>query len=173
MSNLRSELSLESTLKGMDGGAIHEAGLLSGAVGPKSCRGAVGPNSSQFLCPTRWPVFDPKVLQLWTQVAVRGELGPDREFVKWDEPTWEKKRQELAAAKPPDPDFPFPGYVATDKLHWLRAEYEAADEKDKLRWATELLQRAEKNGDTNEAVRWRAEVARRTHELAPPPREAK
>lgn len=81
----------------------------------------------------------PALLQLWAQVAVRGELGQEGEFVKWDEASWEKKRQELAAAKPPYPDFPFPGYVATDKLHWLRAEYVAADEKDKLRRATELL----------------------------------
>ena len=26
----------------------------------------------------------------------------------------------------PHPDFPFPGYVATDRLHWLRAEFTAA-----------------------------------------------
>ena len=58
-------------------------------------------------------------------------------------------------------------------MHWLRAEYKAADEKDKLRRANELLQRAEQNGDKNEAVRWRAEVARRTKELAPMPREKK
>ena len=78
-----------------------------------------------------------------------------------------------AAAKPPYTDFPFPDYVATDKLHWLRAESEAADEKDKLRRANKLLQRAEQNGDKNEAVRWRSEVAKRTKELAPPPREKK
>lgn len=123
------------------------------------------------LVPTTRLALPPALLQLWAQVAVRGELGIDGEFVKWNEATWEKKRQELAAAKPPYPDFPFPGYVATDKLHWLRAEYEAANEKDKLRRANELLLRAVQIGDKNEAVRWRSEVAKRTKELAPPPLE--
>jgi serine/threonine protein kinase len=110
------------------------------------------------------------LLELWAQVAVRGELGPAGEFVKWNEETWEKKRQELAAVPPPYPDFPFPGYVATDKLHWLRAEYEAAAEKDKLPLATELLRRAEASGDKAEAVRWRAERAKYVREVAPLPR---
>lgn len=67
----------------------------------------------------------------------------------------------------------FPGYVATDRLHWLRAEYEAAAEKDKLRLATELLRRAEASGDKVEAVRWRAETDRLSPHIAPPPREKK
>ena len=117
--------------------------------------------------------FPPAMLELWAQVAVRGELGPEGTFVKWDEATWEKKRQELAAIPPPHPDFPFPGYVATDKLHWLRAEYEAAAEKDKLRLATDLLRRAEASSDKVEAVRWRAERAKFLREVAPLPREKK
>ena len=98
----------------------------------------------------------PDLLELWAQVAVRGEIGPDGEFVKWNEPTWEKKRQELAAIPTPSPDLPFPGYVATDKLHWLRAEYSSAREADKLRLAKQLLDRAEAAGDKIEAFRWRA-----------------
>src|SRR5262249_39823460 len=39
----------------------------------------------------------PDLLELWLQVVLRGELGPDGAFVKWNEPTWEKKRQELAS----------------------------------------------------------------------------
>ncbi|QJX01065.1 serine/threonine-protein kinase [Frigoriglobus tundricola] len=113
----------------------------------------------------------PALLELWAQVAVRGELGPDGEFVKWTEQTWEKKRQELAAIPPPHPDFPFPGYVVTDKLHWLRAEYEAAAEKDKLRLAADLLRRSEESGDNVEAVRWRAETDRLSPHVAPSPRE--
>jgi hypothetical protein len=103
----------------------------------------------------------PEMLELWAQVSLRGELDAEGRFVKWDEPTWERKRQKLAAAPVPHPDLPFPGHVATDKLHWLRAEYEAAPEKDKFRLATELLRRAESAGDRVEAVRWRARVEQR------------
>ncbi len=98
----------------------------------------------------------PGHLELWAQVAVRGELAPNGEFVTWNEHTWEEKRQELAAISPPYADFPFPGYVATDKLHWLRAEYFAAtSDMEKQRLAKELLRRAEANGDNPEAARWR------------------
>lgn len=98
----------------------------------------------------------PEQLELWTQVAIRGQLNEQGEFVKWTEADWEKKRQELAAIPPPIKDFPFPGYVVTDKLHWLRAEYnEATDEAEKKRLAQELLRKAEENGDKFEAVRWR------------------
>ena len=31
------------------------------------------------------------LLELWAQVAVRGELGEDGQFVKWNEATWEKE----------------------------------------------------------------------------------
>jgi hypothetical protein len=98
------------------------------------------------------------LLQLWAQVAVRGELDAVGQFVKWDEATWEKKRQELAAKPAPLPDFPFPGYVAVDKLHWLRQEYENASDAEKPRLAKQLLDRAEIIGDKTEAGRWRAIV---------------
>jgi eukaryotic-like serine/threonine-protein kinase len=93
------------------------------------------------------------LLELWAQVVVRGELDGEGRFVKWDESKWEKKRQELAAKPVPYPDFPFPGHVATDKLHWLRQEYESARD-DSL--ARQLLDRAEAAGDKDEAIRWRA-----------------
>jgi hypothetical protein len=96
------------------------------------------------------------LLELWAQVAVQGELDAEGRFVKWDEPTWEKKRQELAAKPAPYSHFPFPGHVATDKLHWLRQEYESASDADKPRLAKQLLDRAEAAGDKAEAVRWRA-----------------
>ena len=125
------------------------------------------------LIPTHQRNLSADILEIWAQVAVRGELGPDGAFVPWDEATWEKKRQELAAMPLPYPDFPFPGYVATDKLHWLRAEYNAAPEKDTLRLATDLLSRAEASGDKVEAVRWRAETDRLSPNVAPLPREKK
>jgi hypothetical protein len=110
------------------------------------------------------------LLELWAQVAVRGAIGPGGTFVKWDEPTWERKRQQLAAVAAPRPDLPFPGYVATDKLHWLRAEFgEAKTDADKVRIAPELLRRAEALGDRAETVRWRAELTK-FREAAPPPR---
>lgn len=116
----------------------------------------------------------PPLLQLWAQVAVRGELGPNGEFVKWNEETWEQKRQEFAAAKPPYEDFPLPGYVATDKLQWLSSEYEATeDDKEKLRLVNVLLRRFEKSGDENGAVRWRTERAKYANELAPLPQVEK
>jgi serine/threonine protein kinase len=102
----------------------------------------------------------PELLELWAQVAVRGEIGPEGSFVNWTEPTWERKRQELAARPAPSPDFPFPGHVAADRLHWLRKEYESASAADKSRLAKELLDRAEAAGDKTEATRWRAEVKR-------------
>ena len=98
----------------------------------------------------------PDMLELWAQVAVRGQLDDEGLFVKWDEETWEKKRQELAAKPAPYPDSPFPGHVANDKLHWLRQEYEQADDADKPILARQLLDRSEAAGDEVEAVRWRS-----------------
>ena len=114
--------------------------------------------------------FPPAAIELWAQVAVRGELGPEGEFVPWNEPTWEKKRQELAAVPPPYPDFPFPGHLARDPLHWLRKEFEAAADAAKLPLARELLRRAEASGNQPEATRWRREIAQRVPEIAPMPR---
>jgi hypothetical protein len=100
----------------------------------------------------------PDLLELWAQVAVRGQLDERGGFVKWDEVAWEKKRQELAEKSAPNSDFPFPGYVATDKLHWLRQEYENANDAAKPDLAAKLLARAEAMGDKIEAVHWRAVV---------------
>ncbi len=103
----------------------------------------------------------PDLLEKWTKVAVRGELNAEDEFVKWKESEWEEKRQELAAIPPPIKDFQFPGYVANDKLHWLRAEYnEATEATEKRRLAQELLRRAEESGDKIESVRWQAVLAK-------------
>jgi hypothetical protein len=116
----------------------------------------------------------PDLLELWAQVAVRGELDAEGRFAKWNEETWERKRQELAARPAPDPDSPFPGYVATDKLHWWRAEFgEAKTDADKLRHARELLRRCELEGDLIEAVRWRKEVAERAAEPPATPQPVK
>ncbi len=97
----------------------------------------------------------PDLLELWTQVVVRGELDDNGAFLKWDEPTWEMKRQELAAKPAPYRDFPFPGHVATDKLHWLRAELENASEAEKPRLAKQFVDRAESALDRAEAAPWR------------------
>ena len=85
------------------------------------------------------------------------QLNDQAEFVQWTEPEWENKRKDLAAISPPIKDFPFPGYVASDKLHWLRAEYHATtdDEAKKESLARDLLERAQTLGDKNEAARWR------------------
>ncbi len=104
----------------------------------------------------RFLKISPELLQLWIQVAVRGELGPAGRFIPWNEETWQKKQRELAAFTPPHPEFPFPGYLATDKLHWLRAEFEAAPEDKKRPLAQALLHRTEQSGNEGEAKRWRA-----------------
>jgi hypothetical protein len=101
----------------------------------------------------------PLLLELWGQVATRGHVDDEGAFVRWDEPTWEKKRQELAASPSPHPDFPFPGHLAVDRLYWLRQEYENANDADKPRLAQQLLDRARAAGDTAEAVRWIALLA--------------
>ena len=102
--------------------------------------------------------FPADLLELWAQVAVCGELGDDGQFVPWDESKWEKKRQELAARPAPWPNFPFPGNVAADRLHWLRTKYAGASDADKPGLAKQLLDRAEAAGDKVEAIRWRAIV---------------
>jgi serine/threonine protein kinase len=61
----------------------------------------------------------PEMLELWAQVVVGGELGPEGSFQPWDQPTWAAKQKELAAMKPPYADFPFPGWVAQDPHQWL------------------------------------------------------
>jgi hypothetical protein len=121
------------------------------------------------LIPTSHPDLPPDLLGLWAQVVVRGEPGEDGAFVKWDERTWEQNRQKLAAIPPPSPALPFPGYVATDKLYWLRAEYSAATtDADKQRLAKELLRRAEASGDDVEVVRWRAILSAASDKAAKP-----
>jgi serine/threonine protein kinase len=122
-------------------------------------------------------------LELWLQVALRGELGPGDEYVKWDEPTWEQKRRQLAATPQPYPDVPFPGDLATDKLHWLRAEYygdwirngvERTVGRDTLaRLAAELLRRSEIERNPSEVARWSQIAAAYRTEVAPTPRPVK
>ncbi len=137
-----------------------------------------GPELVRF---TRQRKVPPEILELWAQVVVRGELGPEEEFVRWDEPKWDVKRLELAAIPPPDPNFPFPGAVTTDKLYWLQARKAAEPfsvpsfEDELLDRANDLLRRAEARGDQAEANRWRAECAKCVHppEVAPPPRAVK
>ena len=101
--------------------------------------GQGGSVNVRLIPPPSWLDLPADLLELWAQVAVCGELGGDGQFAPWDEPTWEKKRQELAARPIPWPDFPFPGRVGADRLHWLRTKYANADIDDKPGLAKELL----------------------------------
>jgi eukaryotic-like serine/threonine-protein kinase len=114
----------------------------------------------------RLPTLDhlgipPALLELWAQVAVRGQLDDGGAFLPWNEATWEQKRQELAVSPALYPDFPFPGYVAVDRFHWLRQEFESASDANKPRLAEQLLDRANAAGDGSEALRWVAFLARK------------
>lgn len=93
------------------------------------------------------------LLSLWASICVRGELDAEGRFLPWDETKWESKRVELARAPAPIPGFPFPGHVASDRLYWLKAEFDVSNDKTSL--ARKLLERAETLGDPNEANRWR------------------
>jgi tetratricopeptide (TPR) repeat protein len=103
--------------------------------------------------------FPPDLLELWAQVAVRGQLDDGGTFVRWDESTWEEKRQELAVNPAPHPDFPFPGYVSVDRFHWLWQEIENANDGDEPRLAQQLLDRANAVGDKAPALRCTAFLA--------------
>ncbi len=103
--------------------------------------------------------LSPDLVEQWAQVAVRGQLNADGTFAKWDEPTWEKKRRELAAKPAPHRDFPFPGHVAKDTLHWLRQEFLSAKDAEKPLLAKQLLARADTADDKAEAIRWRTWLA--------------
>ncbi|MFO0935553.1 MAG: serine/threonine-protein kinase [Gemmataceae bacterium] len=122
-------------------------------------------------------------LELWLQVALRGELGPGDEYIKWDEPTWERKRQQLAATPQPFSDLPFPGHLSTDKLHWLRMEFfgdwirngveKTADREFLSKIASELLRRSEAEGNQGEVDRWNQKLSQQKTEVAPVPRLVK
>ncbi len=126
---------------------------------PTPIMGDEGYSVAVWLIPAHIPPLPPETLELWTQVAVRGEVGPDGRLRKLDEPTWDRKRQELAERPAPAVGFAFPGHVATDRLHWLRSEFDdAKSDADKLHLARQLLGRAEAAGDQAGAVRWRAQL---------------
>jgi serine/threonine protein kinase len=101
----------------------------------------------------------PVLLELWAQVAARGHLDNAGTFVKWDELTWEQRRQELASKPVPYANFPFPGRLARDRLYWLRQEFENAKNDDKPRLAKQLLDRAHQAENKVEAARWTEVVA--------------
>jgi hypothetical protein len=136
-----------------------------------------GDGRSIFIIPTTSPEIAPDLLILWTQVAVRGEIGPDGDFAPWDEATWERNRQELAAHPTVSPNFPFPGHVSADRLHWLRGKFhETEGTAARLLLAEELVRRSEFMGDRTEAALWRRLLARLRPppiENGPPPRELK
>lgn len=73
----------------------------------------------QVLPDTKFLDIPPDILELWAQVVVGGELGPDGLLVKWDHKTWIEKQRKLASFKPPHPEFPFPGWVAQEPNLWL------------------------------------------------------
>ena len=133
--------------------------------------------------PNRWQFFDeaelrilpdakrldfpPELVELWAEIVVGGQLTPEGTFQPWDQPTWATKQMQLAAMKPPYPDFPFPGWAATEPNLWYRIranQLKAGVERDKLieQWRRTQPPRPDLGPDT-----WR------TPEVAPPTREKK
>ncbi len=111
--------------------------------------------------------FPSELVELWAQVVVGGELSPEGTFQPWDQPTWAAKQRELAAAKPPYADFPFPGWAATEPNLWYRIRangMKAGRERDKL---LEAWQRTQPPPPDPGPDKWR------TPEIIPPPRESK
>jgi|GEM_PF-2057273 len=98
--------------------------------------------------------FPHELVELWVQVAVRGELAQEGTFLKWDEVTWEKQRQKLAKMAIPDPYFPFPGFLAQDRPHWLLSEFQTASKAEKPAIAKKLLERCTAEGNSDEADQW-------------------
>ena len=123
--------------------------------------GTVAFSAASRILPTpEYLEVTPELLELWAQVAVRGHLNDNGDFVAWNERDWENKRQELASKPAPHPAFPFPGHVAVDRFFWLRQEFDSADDREKAKnLAKQLLARANDAGDTAEAVRWIAVLA--------------
>ena len=117
--------------------------------------------------PLSIPEIPPRQLELWAQVALCGELGPDGELQRWDEPTWERHRQELAQWPAVTADVPFPGFVADDRRHWLRQQHDdlvdplesqSADPEDPIRVIEQLRDRARADGDEAEVRYWQTRL---------------
>ncbi|MBX9579006.1 MAG: protein kinase [Gemmataceae bacterium] len=119
----------------------------------------------------------PELVELWAKVVVGGELGPDGRFQAWDHPTWATKQRELAAAKPPYADFPFPGWATTEPHLWWRIranELKEGREHDRL--IAEWRRLTGRNRPKPEPDAWRTPgpvppVPAR--EVAPPPQPVK
>jgi serine/threonine protein kinase len=123
------------------------------------------------------PSFDADIpaatLELWAQVVTRGHLNDQGDFVKWDEDTWQTKRQELAATASPVGAFPFPGRVAQDRLYWLRQEHLKRFYSDDRERAVllPLLDRLVAEEPTWQHFLRRAELLRRLEDFSPAVRD--
>lgn len=110
----------------------------------------------------------PAMLELWAQVVTGGELTPDGRFEAWDEPTWTEKQKQLAAMKPPYPDFPFPGWAATEPNLWWRIRANLTqDMAERSKLLEEWHRRSGRVRPKAEPDTWR------TPGVIPPPREKK
>jgi hypothetical protein len=119
--------------------------------------------------PTTPPAISPAELELWVKVAVCGDLRPDGQFVRWDEATWDANHHRLAAI-PPTGEFPFPGHLASDSLHWLKGEYHRTERGREHIVAEKIVRRAEQIGDRATADDWRRILPSQTTVAIPAPR---
>ncbi len=115
--------------------------------------------------------FPPALLELWAQVVVAGELTSDGRFQPWDQPTWAAKEKELAAMKPPYPDFPFPGWAATEPNLWYRIQAKQIRTPEAETLFEEWRRRSGRVRPMPEEDRWRTPEP--ATELAPLPHTVK
>ncbi|MFM7058872.1 MAG: WD40 repeat domain-containing serine/threonine protein kinase [Planctomycetota bacterium] len=98
----------------------------------------------------------PEMLELWAQVVTGGELGSDGRFEAWDEPTWQARQKQLATMKPPDADFPFPGWAATEPNLWWRIRaHEQKESRERDRLVNEWRRRSGRILPQSEPDPWR------------------
>jgi tetratricopeptide (TPR) repeat protein len=115
--------------------------------------------------------LDPRTVELWLQVILRGELAEADTFASWDEATWESHRRELAQRQVQLGKFSFPGVMADDRLYWLRREVETAVKSatrgpDAQRRALELTDRLTREEPTWQSHALRATLFAKLHRYA-------
>ncbi len=76
--------------------------------------------------------LDAEILRKWCQVVTRGKLDENGRFSKFDEPTWETERVELARLLDANPKAQSLRSAVIDPMYWLRQEIKDKDDPSAL-----------------------------------------